>query len=536
MPHLLYCSGNKTGEDMITKSMYKIIQQNKRQGYSKSAISDLLSLDPRTVSKYYSMDESTYRTYRLAHQYREKVFDDYESSILEVYRANENRPLNMTAVYDYLEERYGPLPGNEQTLRNYIRYLIATDQLQLNHQARIYTPVPDLPFGRQLQVDFGQWRCSSGLLLYIFGAVLSASRYKYVMFQDRPLQTRTVIEHLLECFDYIGGVPRELVVDQDHLLVVSENAGDIIYTQEFKSFIDEQSLTMYVCRKADPESKGKVENLIKYVKQNFLSVRDFQTLEDATTGLREWLDRRANGKISQATRQIPAEVWNQERTHLRSLRHSIFRKDSLIEREDRTANANACISVEACLYQLPSRYRNTLVEIYLTAHQVFVFDRVTGQEIVEYDLSPIPGKTICKRAFKRSSSHTTTELKKKVLTLFPGELWQQFLKHNFSKLSRYVRDQCLEARRYFQPQKIDDDILDQALSYCIEHETFSMANLNDTYHYFERESARATVHETARAEVAWNPGRHDNHAPLAITKRSIDEYKALIQQKGYGVK
>jgi len=517
---------------MVTETMYRIIQQYKRHGYSKSAITTQLGLDPKTVARYYAMDEAAYRSYRSAHQYRDKVFDDYEAAILDVYQANAYRPLNMAAVYDYLEERYGPLPGNEQTLRNYIHYLIRTDTLQLNHQTRIYTRVPDLPFGQQRPLDFGQWRCRSGLLLYIFAAVLSASRYKYVIFQDHPFQTLEVIEHLLACFEYIGGVPEELVIDQDHLLVVSENAGDLIYTREFQVFIEEQSLEMYVCRKADPESKGKVENLIKYIKQNFLSIRDFHTLEDATTGVREWLDRRANGKISQATKQIPAQVWLQERPHLRSRRHSIFRKDSLIGREDRTANANACISVEACLYQLPPHYRHTTVEIYLTAHQVFVFDRVTGAEIVEYALSPVPGKTCCKRAFRRASNHTTAELKAAVQALVPSERWQQFVEKNFATFARYVRDQCLEARRHFPPERIDQDILERALAYCLEQETVSMANLHDTYRYFQRETAGAATGATAQEDVVWNPGLHSDHAPVAVTERTIAEYKALIRQKG----
>ena len=51
-------------------------------------------------------------------------------------------------------------------------------------------------------------------------------------------------------------------------MVVSENAGDIIYTDDFKYFIEEQELRMYVCRASDPETKGKIENLIKYVKRN----------------------------------------------------------------------------------------------------------------------------------------------------------------------------------------------------------------------------------------------------------------------------
>ncbi|GAH22928.1 unnamed protein product, partial [marine sediment metagenome] len=75
-------------------------------------------------------------------------------------------------------------------------------------------------------------------------------------------------------------------------------AGDIIYTADFRYFIQEQDIRMYVCRKADPESKGKVENLIKYVKRNFLSIRDFKQIEEANEGAFRWLKRRARSSIS----------------------------------------------------------------------------------------------------------------------------------------------------------------------------------------------------------------------------------------------
>jgi len=290
--------------------------------------------------------------------------------------------------------KYGPLSGTEQTLRNYIGYLIETDKLRLKEKIRLYTKVPELPFGRQMQLDFGQYRCKSGLKLFIFASLLSASRYKYVVFQDHPFRTKEVISHLLNSFDYFKGVPLEIVIDQDSLMVVSENAGDIIYTDGFTYFIEEQELRMYVCRASDPETKGKIENLIKYVKQNLLSIRDFKSVDEANESGFKWLKRRANGKISQATKKIPALLIDEERKHLRPLENSIFRKNSHLGREKRIASEKAYISVGASSYQLPLKYRDRTVEIYLTTHKLFVFDLYTQKEIIAYELSPVPGRTL----------------------------------------------------------------------------------------------------------------------------------------------
>jgi len=220
------------------------------------------------VAKYFAMEEEDFRAYRREHLFRDKLFDGYREEVIEVYKANGFRKLAVALVYDYLEEKYGALPANELSLRNYIGYLIRTDGLRLEEGARLYAKVPELPFGQQMQLDFGQYRCRSGLRLYIFAVLLAASRYKYVIFQGRPFRTRDVIGLLLEAFDYFGGRPEELVIDQDRLMVVSENAGDIVCTKDFQQLVDEQEVKLWVCRRADPESKGKIENLVKFVKGN----------------------------------------------------------------------------------------------------------------------------------------------------------------------------------------------------------------------------------------------------------------------------
>lgn len=184
-------------------------------------------------------------------------------------------------------------------------------------------------------------------------AVLSASRYKYIMFQAHPFQTKDVIQYLLDCFDFFGGIPAEMVIDQDKLLVVSENRGDIIFTKDFKNFIEEMGIGIHLCRKADPESKGKVENTVKYVKRNFLEVRDFSSAEEANADVLKWLERRANGKISQATRQIPSVMIEKEREKLKPLVNSIFRKNSLIGREDRNVDDKGRISIKIFFSSVP---------------------------------------------------------------------------------------------------------------------------------------------------------------------------------------
>ena len=511
--------------EMKKRKMYQKIQTLKRQGCSKSEISRTLEIDPKTTTRYYSMSEEEFQVYLKSQMFREKGFRDYERAILEVYEKNGNRRLNMAAVYDYLEERYGVLPGNEQTLRNFIHYLNHSNKLQFHQSARIYQKVPQLPFGKQMQLDFGQYHMSSGLVLYIFAAILSASRYHYIIFQDHPFLTGEVIEHLLCCFDYFGGIPRELVIDQDRLLVVSENAGDIIYTRDFQHFIQEQDLRMYVCRKADPQSKGKVENLIKYVKYNFLTIRDLNCIQKANDELAGWLKRRANGKICQATGQIPNWLIIQERKKLRPVTPSIFRKNSILARETRNVNEKGCICVLACHYQLPVSYQKKTVEIYQAPDRIFIFDHASGKEIVNYPLCLIPGQTISNREFAREREKNIGELKTSTWQMFSEESWQVFCQKNFQRFSRYCRDQCLEAKRYFSQKDIKLELLQEALGFCLENDTLSFANLKDTYDYL------LNIPEKADTILSALPYSKVQAVPVKIHQRKLAAYQELLQKE-----
>ena len=203
-------------------------------------------------------------------------------------------------------------------------------------------------------------------------------------------------------------------------MVVSENAGDILYTKDFKGFIEEMGIKMYVCRKADPESKGKIENLIKFIKTNFFGCRKFENLTQARESIFKWLERRANGKISQATMKIPSIEIEEERKYLKPLKNSIYRKNMTSAREIRTVNEKSRIMVDSCQYELPDKYKERNVEIYKTGNKLFVFDPYNGLEIAEYELSLRPGQTVADRTIIRNKGMKLEVLKEEVRGTFPA--------------------------------------------------------------------------------------------------------------------
>lgn len=142
--------------------------------------------------------------------------------------------------------------------------------------------------------------------LYVAAFSLSHSRYKWGLFQDKPFTLADLVRALHYCFEYYGGRPRQLVYDQDSIIVVSENNDDIIHTHAFSAFLEETRLDVLVCRKSDPESKGKIEAVVRFIKGNFMENRLFMGLDIWNRSFEDWLDRTGNGRIHDTTKRKPA--------------------------------------------------------------------------------------------------------------------------------------------------------------------------------------------------------------------------------------
>ena len=282
---------------------------------------------------------------------------------------------------------------------------------------------------------------------------------------------------------------------------------------------------MYVCRKADPETKGKVENTVGFVKSNHLSVRDFESLEEAQESLGRWLRRRANGKISQALKRIPAEVIEDERCHLRPLKNSIYRKDMIVGREERKADKDGLISVGSSQYSIPAEYSNRKVDIYVTESECFVFDQNTAVQIAHHKLSLIPGSKITKRKHFRNTGKGTKEMREEVQKMFSLDNWKRFVRANFKTYHRYVRDQCLEAQRRFS-DGVDVESLDQALEFCLAHKTYSMTNLADTYRYYK--DLGETEEDILKHLGPQLKQVAQYKRDIRVSKRDIGAYKSLM--------
>lgn len=301
--------------------IYQEIHRLKKMGFSKSQIAKKLKISRNRVIDYLDMTPDQFAAFMASLQNRAKKLDPYRDYILMWLK--EHPDMTSAQVYDWLQERFEITSVAENTVRNYVNDLRDRYHIPKEMIDREYGTVEELPMGKQMQVDFGEMfvPTESGLRkkLYAAGFVLSHSRFKYVEWIDRPLRTSDLIRMQENAFQYFGGMTEEIVYDQDRLLAVSENAGDLILTEFFTKYHETRGFKIYLCRKSDPESKGKVEQLIKYVKNNFASHRIFKDLESWQNSNLKWLERTGNYKVHHNTKKRPFEVHALEKQHLQKV-------------------------------------------------------------------------------------------------------------------------------------------------------------------------------------------------------------------------
>ena len=360
---------------------------------------------------------------------------------------------------------------------------------------------------------------------YIFAAVLANSRMRYVRVQDHRFCTREVIGYVLESFRFFGGRVRELAIDQDKLMTVSENGGEIVHTGEFQRFLDEQELGVWLCRKADPASKGKIENTVKFVKTSFFSARRFEEVEEIHEPLERWLARRANGSICQATGRIPAVVLEkEERAALRAVRASMYDEPSQGEGEQRKADRQGMISFEGNRYSVPAEYAGCTVRVARRGSGVMVFDSDSGERIASHRRAEGKGHTCVAVQHRIARGQKAEQGYAELAGGWEGRQWREFVAQNQRHYRRYWKEQVARLRRIVEEVE-EPGLFEQALEFCLDSESYGASQLRDAYRHL-REAAQLAVEPLLEQAKPIMASRRELKGKVA--KRAVGYYSSLV--------
>jgi len=495
-------------------NMWYQVHTLKSKGLSKSQIARDTSLDRATVRKYLEMNEDEFHNWISNPKKLPRKLSKYVGFVKQ--ELTNCADLSAAQIEDRLKEIYPNLPNfHSKTVFNLVKLV----RVQYNipkpskKESRVFEKLPETAYGEQSQVDFGetymQTKDGKRQKVYFFAMVLSRSRYKYIYFEDKPFTSKTTIHAQELALEYFEGSTKEILYDQDKVFISAENLGDYKLTNEFEAYAKNQDFKVIFCRKADPQSKGKVENVVKYVKQNFLRGRKYLGIDNLNEQALAWLERTGNEKPHATTLKKPDDEWLIEKNYLLKLKPKTNSKSSNFK--EYSVRKDNTFMYKSNLYSLPAgTYTNnkTKVLLKIEENQIVIFNS-EKQEIAKHSISLKRGSYIRNTTHTRERSSTINQMQEKAVE-FLGKSKETllFLELLQKDKSRYYRDNLQVLLK--EEEIYTEDVIKESLLLCIENKQLNTFVLMDIIKKKQRELAKEKQAQKAISSIKSSTSEIEN--------------------------
>ena len=338
---------------------------------SPAQIAEELNMDPRTVAFWVS--RSTYQPRQSSK--RPSKLDPFKGQIvalLERHRYSAQQLLQQLKTQGYT--------GGYSILKEFVRLVRPVRKpafLMLEFAA-----------GECAQVDWGSYGSitvgSTCRRLSFFVMVLCYSRMIYVEFtlSEGMEQFLCCHRHALEFF---GGAPAKVMIDNLKSGVLEHPPGmPARFHPRYLDFAAHYGFRPVACQVRKANEKGRVENGVGYVKQNFLNGLEIPSLSALNPAARQWMDTVANVRIHGETRCKPIERFAQENSLLRPL--SAMPYDCAVVRP---TSANGCCRVvlDTNRYTVPYLYASQKLTLKIYPDQLLIYhnEKLIATHLRSYD-------------------------------------------------------------------------------------------------------------------------------------------------------
>jgi transposase len=219
----------------------------------------------------------------------------------------------------------------------------------------------ETPPGQQAQVDFGQRRVWIGdryVPAHLFVCTLGYSRRLYpTAFPHERLDA--VLQGHEQAFRHFGGVPAQIVVDNAKPTVLHHGRDAVIWHPTYADFAAYYGFRPWAHWPYRPQTKGKVESGVKYVKRNALAGKRFGSWAQLNDWLLEWATTIADVRVHGTTHEIPLVRFAAEQLTPLGLRPPYCHERV----RHRVVPADALVAIDGSRYSVPVRYVGATVVI-----------------------------------------------------------------------------------------------------------------------------------------------------------------------------
>lgn len=343
---------------MYGVAMYYSVKTLKEKGKRNSEIANILGIHRNTVMKLKKKIEKS------------EIIPERNSrkSSLEVHKSEIQEyigeGLSAVLIHKRLKLRHD-LRISYSTVRDYVGNIRGSE---------CYIPLLSPP-GQEAQVDFGYVGLVENngkkVKAWVFCMTLSYSRYAYyelVLNQS----TETFIKCHINAFEYFGGVPETVKIDNLKSAVLEASFYEPVLQTEYNNFLLHYNTAGVTCRVRRGQDKGKVESGIKYVKNNFIKGLTYREFKGVQEQLKIWTAGECNSRLHGTTRKIPVESFREREKE--ALKGLPLQRYEFFHVEKRTVNNYGHIFYNYNYYSVPFKYQGAEVTLKTNGNILKIYD------------------------------------------------------------------------------------------------------------------------------------------------------------------
>ena len=289
--------------------------------------------------------------------------------------------------------------GGHTTVKCYIRqhkYLIPAKRKQVapqGNRGRRYHTSP----GEAYQMDWGFVYVTTDYGITIkcacFTMICHHCGTCYIEFFPNAKQENLFIG-MIHAFRYMG-IPRYILTDNMKSVVIKRDFdGNPIWQKDYEDFMKTVGFQTKLCKPRHPFTKGKVERLVRFVKENFLVGRSFLDITDLNQSALDWCNSQ-NAVYHRATDCVPQQMHEIDCSKSAA---------SFLETQDifrylcplRKISFDGFVNYEGRRFGVPYRYTGSLVRVRRENTQLYIYSADARSLLVTHTVTWSKQDRYCK--------------------------------------------------------------------------------------------------------------------------------------------
>ncbi len=333
---------------MIEKEDFAVIKTLKRKGVYLKDIAEDLGVVPRTVRRALQRGGAPQPRQR----HRGSQLDRYKAQIDQLLKENV-----WNAMVILREIQADGYTGGIALVR---RYIEPKRELRPSRATVRFETDP----GEQLQSDWGETATEMAGVPTKVDFIVNTLGYsrRFHFWGTDSQDAEHTYEGLIRSFEYLGGVPQEVLVDnQKCAVLLPARQGQPRFNERFVDLATHYGFTPRACRPYRARTKGKDERMVGYIQHNFfVRYRSFDSLAHLNQLAERWLAEEADPRLHGTVKEVVLERFAREQPALQPLPHSRY---DTAYREFRQVAWDAYIDVRGNRYSVPGALAGQSVEV-----------------------------------------------------------------------------------------------------------------------------------------------------------------------------